>query len=335
MSQTFSHGYALFVGVGNTYYPSWSLPVTVKDAQALVAIFTDPNLCSYPNNEQHIRFLHDTGATRQAILDGLGWLKSQAATDSEATIVVYFSGHGWLDTSTELYYLIPHDVKPHNVPKSALSAKTFMDTLRTIQARRLLVAIDSCHAEGMAGAKNEEEGDLPHDFAKAAPPKSMIDILKQGEGRAVFTSSRGTQSSYIRPDQTMSIYTYHFIEALQGAGNQEGDTEVHLSNLMNYLGKTVQASAKKFYQKEQIPFFDASTEDFVVALLRGGKGLLKRGWDSTKNEKEPTLEIIQQMDEGKDITGLKARKMRSGRVRVTQDITQAERVIGAEFDTLG
>jgi hypothetical protein len=41
------------------------------------------------------------------------------------------------------------------------------------------------------------------------------------------------------------------------------------------------------------------------------------------------------MEEGKDITGLKAREMRSGRARVSQDITKAERVIGAEFDTLG
>ena len=50
---------------------------------------------------------------------------------------------------------------------------------------------------------------------------------------------------------------------------------------------------------------------------------------------EPTLEIIQQMEEGKDIIGLKAKGMRSGGVRISQDITKAERVTGAEFDTLG
>src|SRR6266566_7848506 len=49
----------------------------------------------------------------------------------------------------------------------------------------------------------------------------------------------------------------------------------------------------------------------------------------------PTLEIIQQMEEGKDIIGLKAREMRNGRVRVAQDIIKTERVVGAEFDTLG
>jgi hypothetical protein len=52
-------------------------------------------------------------------------------------------------------------------------------------------------------------------------------------------------------------------------------------------------------------------------------------------EMGPTLEIIQQMEEGKDITGLKAKEMRSGRAKVTQDIIKAEGVTGAEFDTLG
>src|SRR5260221_11279168 len=117
MSQTFAHGYALFVGVGNTYYPSWSLPVTVKDAQALISIFTEANLCVYPNNDQHIRFFHDASATRQAIIDVSNWLREKFADDSQATIVDYYSGHGWLDTSTWLYNLIQHMIITHNAPE--------------------------------------------------------------------------------------------------------------------------------------------------------------------------------------------------------------------------
>ena len=54
-----------------------------------------PGLCGSPAD--HIRLLHDADATRQAILDGLAWLAGQAAADGDATAVVYFSGHGWLD----------------------------------------------------------------------------------------------------------------------------------------------------------------------------------------------------------------------------------------------
>ena len=60
---------------------------------------------------------------------------------------------------------------------------------------------------------------------------------------------------------------------MQGAGNKPGDTEVRVSNLINYLGKAVPDSARQLYSAEQIPHFDMDAGDFVIAKLRGGKGL--------------------------------------------------------------
>ena len=273
MTQHFDHGYALLIGVGQSAYPKWSLPVTVKDMQALRTILTDPDLCGYPDDDAHIRLLHDAGATRQAILDGLAWLAGQAAADPDATAVVFYSGHGWLDDSTGRYYLLPHDVEPFDLAASALPAATFTDALRQVKARRLLVFVDSCHAAGMATAKDVAALKLPAGFSQAALPKGLVEELKQGAGRAVFTSSLGEQRSWVRPDGTLSLYTFHLIEALQGAGNQPGDTTVRVSNLMNHLGKAVPESARTLCQAEQTPFFDTATEDFPVALLLGGKGL--------------------------------------------------------------
>lgn len=272
MSSLFAQGYALLIGVGATASPRHSLPVTVKDVQALQAVLTNPELCAYPNDKNHLRLLHDAEATSQNILAGLAWLKEQAAADSEATVVVYYSGHGEFDPATNQYYLLQHDFQPNDLANTAISAEVFTKALRQIKAQRMLVIIDSCHAEGMATAKAGEA-----DFLATALPKGFVDELKQGEGRAVFTSSRGQQSSWIRPDGTMSIYTYHLIEALQGAANQPGDRLVRISNLMNHLGKTVPESTRVMRQKEQTPFFDYATEDFPVALLRGGKGIASSG----------------------------------------------------------
>jgi len=69
MPDHFFHGYALLIGVGLCACDPWSLPVTVRDMQALRAILANPALCGSPAD--HIRLLHDDGATRQAILDGL------------------------------------------------------------------------------------------------------------------------------------------------------------------------------------------------------------------------------------------------------------------------
>lgn len=289
MDNQFTHGYALLIGVGQTDYAKWSLPATVKDAQALKTIFTDPNLCAYPNDDQHTRLLHDTGATRSAILNGLSWLQARAVADPDATIVIFYAGHGWLDQSTNQYYLIQHDTDPVDTQGSALSASEFTTALRQIAARRLLAIFDCCHAEGMATARSGTTPlKLPRDIVPTAPPRSLVEDLKQGTGRAVFSASRGTQLSWERPDGSQGIYTYHLLEALQGAGNQPGDTVVHLSNVMNYVARKVPETVYTFYRKEQTPFFDTATEDFPIALLRGGRGLPAGGWHAVEAEASST-----------------------------------------------
>ncbi|MEM6402238.1 MAG: caspase family protein, partial [Cyanobacteria bacterium P01_D01_bin.116] len=47
-------------------------------------------------------------ATKERILENLNWLKQQAENDPEATILIYYSGHGLLDNSQD-YYLIPDE----------------------------------------------------------------------------------------------------------------------------------------------------------------------------------------------------------------------------------
>lgn len=293
MTQIFAHGYALLIGVGQSVYSQWSLPVTVKDIQALRAVLIDPNFCAYPNNVNHIRLLHDQGATQTAILDELTWLQKMTAVDREATVLVYYSGHGWLDQTRNRYYLMQHDVKPFDIPGSALAAEKFTNALRQIRAKRLLVVIDCCHAQGMASAKvgeNLENLELPKGFVPTVPVKGVFDDLAKGEGRAVFTSCRGTQKSWIRTDGSMSIYTYHLIEALKGAANQSGDTVVGVADLFKHLDRAVPESVRQEYQVPQEPWFSGETENFPIAPLRGGKGLPTNDRD-TKEESAATTYI--------------------------------------------
>jgi uncharacterized caspase-like protein len=292
MTDMFDHGYSLLIGVGSCSYNKWSLPVTVKDTKAVFAVLSDPALCSFLPDNQHIRVLNDYKATRDGIVYEMKWLRDQANKDSNATCIVYYSGHGWLDTKTGEYYLIPHDVDPLDVRSSALPAPNFISALREIRSKQLLVIIDSCHAEGMGTSKDSVCSSIPLKFNKTAIPDSVKNELKKGEGRAVFTASRGNQLSWILPNQSMSIYTYHFLEALRGAGNLPGDKFVRLSNVMNHLSRSVPESAQEHYKAEQTPFFDTTTEDFPIALLQGGKGLPSGGWNDTNQESTERQQLI-------------------------------------------
>jgi len=298
MIKMFDHGYVLLIGVGSCAYEKWSLPVTVKDTNAMYTVLTDPSLCSFLSDYQHIRVLNNNKATRNGIIDGLKWLKDQAGRDTDSTCIIYFSGHGWQDSKTGGYYLIPHDVDPLDIQSSAFPASTFISTLREIRSKQLLVIIDSCHADGMGTSKDSNYDSLPINFSKTEIPDNVRIELKKGEGRAVFTSSRGNQLSWILPDHSMSIYTHHFLEALRGVGNLPGDQFVRLSNVMNHLSKSVPKSAKEHYNAEQTPFFDTATEDFPIALVQGGKGLPSGGWETTRQESKEQIQHIVNIQNG-------------------------------------
>jgi hypothetical protein len=66
----FKHGYALLLGVGNCKYSRWSLPVTIKDVTAIKNVLTDPGLCGYGDDDDHLRLLCNNLATKEKIMEG-------------------------------------------------------------------------------------------------------------------------------------------------------------------------------------------------------------------------------------------------------------------------
>lgn len=293
MSKPRIESYAFLIGVGSTAWQNWSLPVTVRDVEVVHGILTDEGLCGFVNDANRMCILKNSDATRQGILIGLNRLAQHTSNDPNATVVIYYSGHGFADKATGRYFLLPHDAKPFNISGSAISGEEFTAALLQIPARRVLVFLDTCHAAGMTTAKDQPIIEIPDQFIQAAMPKGLVDDLKQGAGRAVFSSSTGEQKSWVRPDGSLSIYTYHLIEAFQGAGSQPGDTVVRLSNLVNHLSKAVPKSAREMCDAEQTPFYDWSTEDFPVALLRGGKGLPSGGWAAVEREAAERIASMQ------------------------------------------
>lgn len=278
----FENGYALLIGVNANQIPGLTLPDVTKDVTACRKVLIHPRRCAYPAG--NVTVLMDKNATRQNVLGALAQLQERVQADT--TVIIYYSGHGWRDASVDPpdFYLIPYDMQPGNYRSRALRAGDFAEAIEAIQSQRLLVILDCCHAGGM-GVK-----EVPGQFASAAIPPQLIlpqqeivtpattkslTNLSVGQGRAVLSSSTGEQSSYLRQDGKMSIFTYHLIEALTGhAQPQAGATEVLVSDVMSHVYRRVPASAQADHGTVQTPDFRVSG-NFPVALLLGGKGLVQ------------------------------------------------------------
>ncbi len=251
-SSLFKHGYALLVGVGA------DLPVTVQDAKGLHDILVDSQRCAYPPGQ--VKLLTESQATRQGILDGMGWLITQMPNDPEATCLIYFSGHGGLMPS---YHLVPFGYNSQDLTGTAVSGTEFTQKLLAIRAQKLLVLLDCCHAGGMAEAKAPG-------FIKSPTPPEMDTILTAGSGRVVIASSRRDEVSYT--GTPYSIFTQALREGLAGYGAADRDGYAYMADVAMYAGRMVPNRTKD----KQHPILKLSAADnFAIAYYAGGEKLPK------------------------------------------------------------
>lgn len=288
MSVVFDGGYALLIGVDQNQQDALALPAVVRDVTGLHRVLSNPDHCAYA--PEHILRVTGAQSTRAGILGGLGWLRDSLDADESgnSTAVVYFSGHGHRDASG--YYMLPADVELATLRSSAIAASEFAAALDALRPRRLLVLLDCCHAGGIGAGTRESVTRGPRIKPEAAPLALFMPVvsnresmsaddaaaLGQDRGRTVISSSQGAERSYVRADGTLSIFTFHLIEALIGhAGARRlpgGRAVVSVLDVASYLDGAVPVSALADAGAPQRPSFKVIGMNFPVALVHGGAG---------------------------------------------------------------
>lgn len=275
------HAYALVIGIGEYDNGHWSIPVASRDARAIHQVLVDPQRCKYPAGK-NVQVVLDGEATVEKLREQLAWLSEKAKHDPEATVLVYYSGHGW--TQGGEYFLVTHETEPYDIAGTAFRASEFTAALRDIQPRRLLVMLDTCHAEHMAEAKDgiaragrflpPNFEDRPLDAEQAAPlfeirSKSVSPSPheEKSRGRAVLTSCAGEQKSWFYPERELSIFTEHVIEALEGRGTRSDEEFVRVTDVVHWVGTKVEESARAL-GREQTPIHKMEGMNFAVAINR-------------------------------------------------------------------
>ncbi|MEH2090431.1 caspase family protein [Nostoc sp.] len=245
MTQTFRQGYAVIVGVG------YDLPVTIDDATAVANLLRDSSRCAYPTEQ--VRLLTGEEATATNILSALSWLAD--VTGKDDTVIVYFSGHGM---ETPDYYLIPYGYNLENLQDTAIPGSIFTERLQAIQAKKLLVLLDCCHAGGQAEAKGAIKSPLP---------PSAIAQLGSSSGRVILASSRKDEVSWT--GDPYSEYTAALLEGLAGYGAFEQDGYSRVLDLAMWVGRKVPERTND----KQHPIIKVSIleDNFALAWYAGGE----------------------------------------------------------------
>nr|WP_321235002.1 caspase family protein [uncultured Psychroserpens sp.] len=256
------NAHALLIGVGS------DLPVTVTDASALAAVLTDQNKAAY--NEENVVLLTEQNATREKVLNALNALIKKTSSINDATVIVYYSGHGGIyeeevnGQTQENYYLLTNGYDSNNRSETMILGNEFSELIDKIKAKKILVMLDCCHAKGMLGAQPLMKS-VSRDQSIANSNIELLRMLRSGEGRIYVTSCDDDEQSVILPGSDNSLFTEVVLEALSGQASN-GREYVRVIELLYYILTEVPERIKRFnhVQRPIINKIDFLSPDYYL-----------------------------------------------------------------------
>jgi len=219
-------GVADYPGIGN------DLEYTDDDANDV----RDALLASGNWEASHIAMLIDEAATKSNIQDTIVDIGDK--TDADDVVFFFFSGHG-----TRVADMIPFDEADGRdealcqydfETEGELTDDELGEWLADLPANPVLVAIDTCHSGGMIKTGEIQDKGLP----TAGVPrwgdgfaKDLDDVI---DG-VVLTASDDDEPSYENPLLQNGVFTYYFVEGLNGPADANSDDEISMEEAFNYL----------------------------------------------------------------------------------------------------
>jgi hypothetical protein len=267
---SFKRGYALVIGVGkHQYHSGLDVPITTADATAVQQTLQDPNLCGYPSSQ--VTLLTNEQATRANILAALTQFQQ---LPPEATLFLFFAGHGMLGTDGQ-YYLVTHEARIEGdrvVANTAVDEQTLIAHLNKIPAQRCLLIFNACHSAHIG--PNSLSGEAPATSAKNLPSATQYALLGTGEGRILIVASKEEQYSYFTHGAQHTIFTQALLSGLRSeAPSRSG--YIGVFGLYEHIYHEVKEGVAENYGQIQEPVLTAikTVGSFPVALYRGASTL--------------------------------------------------------------
>lgn len=175
----------------------------------------------------------------------LAWLKDVCdAFDGNASVIIYYAGHGIPDEASKSAYLLPVDGDGRYV-QSAYKIDDFYQKLGAMNAKTVTVFMDAC----FSGSAREDK--------MLASARGVAIKAKNGEPQGnmvVFSAAQGDETAYPNNDEQHGIFTYYLLKKLQ-----ETKGDVTLQELGNYITTNVRQQSIVKNGKPQTPCVTPST----------------------------------------------------------------------------
>ncbi len=234
------HAYAIVVGIEEYRQKLPKVDFAVSDARLVSEYLT--KVMGYP--EENVVLLTNDKALQSDLTKYFEkWLHNNV--EKGGTVFVYYSGHGAPDPKTGGAYLVPYDGDPSFISETGYSLKRMYDTLGKLQAKEIIVALDSCFSG--AGGRSV--------LAKGARPLvlNLQDTIVSSLNMTVMAAASGDQMSSTYDEKGHGLFTYFMLKGIKNEGVVKSDGSIAISDLFGYLKPQVERISRKQYNNEQTP----------------------------------------------------------------------------------
>ncbi len=177
-------------------------------------------------------------ATAAQFHQGMAWLENIAeATEGDANLIFYYSGHGLPDEKTREPFMIPVDVSGSQVNYGYSIAKLYKK-LGAMNVNRSIVFLDACFSGGARNKSLVEVKGVKIKPKETAPTGNLV----------AFASSSGQESSGIYKEEYHGLYTYFLLKTLR-----ETKGDITLGELIEKVQKKVSLESVLVSNKKQTP----------------------------------------------------------------------------------
>jgi hypothetical protein len=234
------HGYAVVIGIEQYRQGLPKVDFAEKDAQVMRAYLTE--VMGYA--EENIAVLVNDRAAKADIEKYIEhWLPNHI--DQNASVFVYFSGHGAPNPKSGDAYLVPFDGDPSFVEATGYSLKRLYESLAKLPAEQIVVMLDSCFS-GSGSRSVIASGARPMILTNDNPLPAVGKIV-------VLTASTGAEISSTYKQKGHGLLTYFILKGLQGNGDQNKDGSIDLTELFGYVKLQVSRVARREFNNDQTP----------------------------------------------------------------------------------
>jgi uncharacterized caspase-like protein len=241
--------FALLIG-NNVYQDNKlsKLKTPASDVKALASVLRDPAIGEFDKVTKLINQNH--------ALVSQNISKFFAQRMPEDLLLLYFSGHGILDSQGRLYLAVK-DTDLSILRPTSIEARFINEEIDDCRSKRQILILDCCHSGAyVQGAKG--------------PEKEVINgatFKGNGYGRVVLTASNSTQYA-LEGDQVvdqaeLSLFSHYLLEGLTtGGADPDGDGFISLDDWYNY---TYEKIVNRTPKQTPLKWTYNQKGDFIVA----------------------------------------------------------------------